>query len=69
MTNLYTNLINYIKLYEFGDLREHKFRHNFADTVNALCSCALGSGNTEHFFLCCRNNVSARTTLMNELMN
>ena len=22
-------------------LREHKFRHNFLDTLNSLCSCSL----------------------------
>ena len=27
----------------FSHLREHKFRHNFADTVNPLCSCYLPS--------------------------
>ena len=25
----------------FSHLREHKFRHNFADTLNPLCSCSL----------------------------
>ena len=24
-----------------GHLREHKFRHNFLDTLNPLCSCSL----------------------------
>ena len=61
-------LINRLRL-GFSHLREHKYRHNFADTVNPLCSCALGNGNTEHFFLCCRNNVSARAILMNEVNN
>ena len=61
-------LINRLRL-GFSHLREHKFRHNFADTVNPLCSCALETENTEHFFLRCQNNLSARTTLMNELNN
>ena len=59
-------LINGLRL-GFSHLREHKFRHNFADTVNPLCSCTLETENTEHFFLRCQNNLSARTTLMNEL--
>ena len=46
----------------FSPLREHKFRHNFADTVNSLCSCTLETENTEHFFLRCQKNLSARTT-------
>ena len=51
----------------FSHLRKHKFRHNFTDTVNPLCSHILETENTEHFFLYCQNNLSARTTLMNEL--
>ena len=61
-------LINRLHL-GFSHLREHKFRHNFADTVNPLCSCTLETENTENFFLRCQNNLSARTALMNELIN
>ena len=45
-------LINRLRL-GFSHLREHKFRYNFADTVNPLCSCTLEAENTEHFFLRC----------------
>ena len=31
-------------------LREHKFRHNFADTLNPLCSCSFETEDTEHTF-------------------
>ena len=34
-------------------LYEHKFRHNFQDTVNSLCSCSLESESTTHFLLHC----------------
>ena len=61
-------LINRLRL-GFSHLGEHKFRHNFADIVNPLCSCTLETENTEHFFLRCQNNLSARLTLMNELNN
>ena len=66
-------LINRLRL-GFSHLREHKFRHTFTfsislDTVNPLCSYTLETENTEHFFLRCQNNLSARTTLMNELNN
>ena len=44
-----------------------KFRHNFIDTANPLCSCALDTESTDHFFLRCQNYVSFRTALMNEL--
>ena len=61
-------LINRMRL-GFSYLREHKFGHNFANTANPLCSCILKTENTEHFFLRCQNNLSACTTLMNELNN
>ena len=53
----------------FGHLQEHKFRHKFGDTVNSLCSSILETENTEHFFLRCQNNLSARKTLLHELSN
>ena len=51
-------LINRLRL-GFSHLRKHKFRHNFADTVNSLCTCTLEIENTEHSFLHCQNNLSA----------
>ena len=36
--------------------REHKFNHNFQDTINPLC-----------FFMCCQNFMNLRKCLMNEL--
>ena len=41
----------------FSHLREHKFRHSFANTVNPLCSCALENESIDHFFLRCQNYV------------
>ena len=61
-------LLNRLRL-GFSHLREHKFRHNFADTLNPLCSCSLETEDTEHYFLRCQNNLSLRTTLMNDLNN
>ena len=61
-------LINQLRL-GFSHLREHKFRHNFDDSGNLLCPCTLETENTEHFFLRCQNNLSAGTSLMNELNN
>ena len=37
-------------------LREHKFNHNFQDTINPLCSCSLESKSTTHFFLRCQTS-------------
>ena len=48
-------------------LKEHKFRHNFQDTINPLCSCSLEIESTSHFFLRCQNFITPRTNLMNEL--
>ena len=37
----------------FSHLREHKFRHNFLDTINPLCSCGLEIESTNHYILRC----------------
>ena len=34
-------------------LNEHKFRHNFQDCLNPLCSCSLQVETTNHYFLHC----------------
>ena len=55
-------LIN--RLHLGSHLREHEFRHNFADTVNFLCLWNLKNENIEHF--------SLKTTylpIMKELIN
>ena len=37
----------------FSHLNEHKFRHNFQDCLNPLCSCGLEVETTNHYFLHC----------------
>ena len=37
----------------FSHLNEHKFRHGFGDTINAMCACGSEVENTEHFLLRC----------------
>ena len=59
-------LLNSLRL-GFSHLSKHKVQHNFADTVSLLCSCALETECTDHFFLRCQKYVSFRTALMNEL--
>ena len=59
-------LLTRIRL-SLSHLREHKFRHNFQDTVNPLCTCSLEIEDTNHFFLRCLNFSTCRTTLLNEL--
>ena len=50
-------------------LREHKFKHNFQDTLNPLCSCSLEVESTEHFLLHCHNFQLQRQSLLNNLNN
>ena len=49
-------------------LTEHKFSHNFQDTINPLCPCSLESETPTHFFLRCQNFTELRKCLMNELI-
>ena len=48
-------------------LNEHKFRHNFADCVNSLCSCSIKTETTIYFFLHCRNFFSIRRKLFDKI--
>ena len=59
-------LLNRLRV-DFSHLNEHKFRYNFADTLNPLCPCSLETETTAHFFLRCRNYTDVRLTLMKEL--
>ena len=61
-------LLNRLRL-SFNHLRERKFRHNFVDPLNLLYSCSTETEDTEHYFLRGQNNLSFRTTLMNDLNN
>ena len=36
---------------DFSHLKEHKFKHNFQDSVDPLCSCGNDIESTVHFFL------------------
>ena len=47
-----------------GHLNEHKFRHNFQDYLNPLCSCSLGVETTNHYFLHCHYFNDIRKTLL-----
>ena len=54
---------------DFSQLREHKLRYNFDDTLNLLRSCFLETEDTEYYFLRCQNNLSFRTNITNDLNN
>ena len=49
-------------------LREHKFHHNFLNTLNPLCPCNLEIESVSHFFMRCSFYTNERTLLMNELL-
>ena len=51
----------------FSHLREHKFRHNFRDTLNSLCSCGNDIESTSHYLLRCPLYTTVRKTLYDNL--
>ena len=48
-------------------LNEHRFKHNFNDCINPLCTCSLDIESTVHYFLHCNYYNSARISLLNDL--
>ena len=48
-------------------LNEHKFRHNFQDCLNPLCSCSLEIEDTTHYLLHCQNFSNNRYDLVNSV--
>ena len=59
-------LITRLRL-DFSHLREHKFRHNFRDTLNPMCACSLEPENTLHFLLHCQTYDDLRLSFMSDL--
>ena len=53
----------------FRSSLEHKFRHNFADSPNPLCSCSLETDTTLNFFLHCQNYTNLSRAFLTELKN
>ena len=48
-------------------LNEHRFRHNFQDCLNTLCSCSLEVESITHFFLLCHQFNQFRQTLLDSV--
>ena len=46
---------------------EHKFRHNFKDTVNPMCSCGFEPETTHHYLLRCKLYTDLRLDLLNDI--
>ena len=53
----------------FNHLNEHKFRHNFLDTINPMCSCGSEPETTDHFLFRCQNHVISTSKLLKNLYN
>ena len=51
----------------FSHLCYHKFKHDFLDAVDPLCSCSTAIENTVHYFLHCPNFSTARNNFLNEI--
>ena len=47
----------------FSHLKEHKFKHNFPDTLNPSCPCYLEAEGNYHFFMHCQNFSNQRNLL------
>ena len=48
-------------------LCEHKFRHNFQDTLNPICSCGDDIETAIHYLLHCPNYLDERRTIFKVL--
>ena len=46
------------------DLRQHKFKHSFQDTINTLCNCGQDIESSTHFFLHSPFFTNERRTLL-----
>ena len=51
----------------FSHLREHKFRHNFQDTINPICFCGQEIETTIHFLLNCPQYATNRKTFLDKI--
>ena len=54
---------------DLSHLCEHKFRHNFQDTLNPLCSCGDDIETTIHNLLHCPNYLDETRTLLDNLQS
>ena len=51
----------------FSHLNEHKFRHNFKNTINPMCSCAFEPETTDHYLLRFKLYTDLRLDLLNDI--
>ena len=61
-------VLNRLRL-NFSHLNEHKFHHNFRDTVNPLCCCNNETETTSRYLLRCHLLSEQKTKLLENLKN
>ena len=61
-------LITRLKL-GLSHLGKHKFRHDFQETLNPICSCGQNIETTTHYLLHCSNYLNGRMKLLTNLQN
>ena len=47
--------------------RDHKFKHDYHDSLNPICSCGLDIETTCHYLFQCPNFINERTLLLNDV--
>ena len=52
----------------FSHLKEHKFKHNFQDSIDLMCGCISSIITTIHFSLHCTNFNPQRQTLFGKIV-
>ena len=52
---------------KLSHLNEHKFRHNFRDTLNPLCTCSLEPETLKHYLLHCPHYINPRKVLLDSI--
>ena len=48
---------------------KHRFKHNFKNCINPLCTCSLEVESTKHFFPHCHYYSALRISFLNDLNN
>ena len=51
----------------FSHLHKHRFRHDFRDTTNPMCSCGAVIETTDHYLLRCQNFGLIRSSFLNRI--
>ena len=54
---------------DLNHLRENKFRHNFQNSLNPICSCEDDIETTIHYLLHCPNCLDERRALLHNLQS